>query len=175
MTTILETSRLRLRKMVESDYDSLFALFSDKQVMEFYPPLSSAGEVSLWTQAWLQRTLERYETDGTAMWIAENKDDGSFVGQIGLTKQTFEENTELEVGYLLRRACWGKGLATEAARACREYAFDKLGRDRVVSLIRPENLRSAAVARRVGMEPERNLFTFGFLHRLWVSRRQVVA
>ena len=75
------------------------------------------------------------------------------VGQCGLTWQDCGYPAPvLEVGYLLERAAWHRGYATEAARACRDYAFDRLGAGEVFSIIRDSNLPSQRVARRNGME-----------------------
>ena len=75
------------------------------------------------------------------------------VGQCGLTWQDCgRESPVLEVGYLLEKAAWHKGYATEAAQACRNYAFEQLGAAEVFSIIRDNNLPSQAVARRNGME-----------------------
>lgn len=78
---------------------------------------------------------------------------GVMVGQCWLTWQDFDGRPVIEVGYLLQRAFWHQGLAAEAARACRDYAFDVLGADEVFSIIRDTNMASQAVARRNGMTP----------------------
>ena len=67
-------------------------------------------------------------------------------------RQTVNGAEECEVGYLIHRPFWRHGFATEGARACRDYAFTTLGKPRVVSLVRPDNSASQAVARNLGME-----------------------
>ena len=81
------------------------------------------------------------------------KETGRVIGQCGLTMQPWKEESVLEIGYLFRRDAWHRGYATEAARACREYAFSVLGAREVCSIIRDTNLASQNVARRNGMPP----------------------
>jgi len=162
---VLETSRLSLREMTSGDLDFLAALLADPDVMRFYPsPLDREG-----ARAWLDKTLARYERDGHAFWLATEKATGEPVGQVGVLLQEVEGERFHEVGYLFARAHWKRGFATEAARACRDWAFDK-GAPRVISLIRPENLPSAAVARRNGMTIERQVTFHNLPHDLWSLR-----
>lgn len=104
-------------------------------------------------RGWLDRQLARYRDDGFGLWAAVLKESGRFVGQCGLTVQDCDGVPVVEVGYLFERVYWHRGLATEAAVACRDYAFDVLGADEVFSIIRDTNEASQAVARRNGMTP----------------------
>ena len=79
------------------------------------------------------------------------RESGELIGDCGLTQQLVDGQKEIEIGYHLRRDHWGKGFATETATACRDYAFAHLQVDRVISLIRPENIPSRRVAERNGM------------------------
>jgi len=79
---------------------------------------------------------------------------GQPVGQVGLLIQNVQGVEEKEVGYLIHRQYWCRGFATEAALACRDYAFDALNRRRVIALIRPENVPSRSVAAKLGMQVE---------------------
>ncbi len=90
-------------------------------------------------------------TNGTASAVIR-KSDGAFLGQCGLTMQPFGERLVPEVGYLLARRYWRNGYATEAAAACRSYAFEELGFPEVYSIIRENNLPSRRVAERGGMQ-----------------------
>jgi RimJ/RimL family protein N-acetyltransferase len=101
------------------------------------------------------RARERYERDGTALWTVELKArQRVFIGQCGIVRQEVQEKQELEVGFLMLRRYWGQGFATEAATASRDYGFDVLDADRLISIINPENLRSRRVAERIGMHLE---------------------
>ena len=97
--------------------------------------------------------LGRYDRDGFGLWAVFLKEGGSFIGQCGLTMQEYGGERVVEVGYLFARAYWHRGYATEAARACRDYAFAELGVNEVFSLIRTTNEASKRVAVRNGMVP----------------------
>jgi RimJ/RimL family protein N-acetyltransferase len=99
------------------------------------------------------------------------KPDGEFAGDCGLTRQPVDDVTEMEVGYHLARRHQGQGLATEAARACLDYAFSNLGLHRVISLIRPENLPSRRVAERNGMSVEKQTIFAGLPHVVYVAQK----
>lgn len=100
---------------------------------------------------WLRNQQRRYREEGRGLWAVLLKDGGEMIGQCGLTYQSWGERRVLEVGYLFERDFWHRGYATEAARACRDYAFDRLGAQEVFSIIRDSNFASQAVARRNGM------------------------
>lgn len=144
---VLETARLTLHPLTPNDRADLCDILQDEQTMYAYEHAFSDEEVD----RWLQTQWNRYEKDGFGLWAARRKSDGAFVGQVGLTMQTLGEETVPEVGYLLKRAHWHMGYATEAAVGCRDYAFDTLGLGAVYSIIRTNNAPSIAVARRNGM------------------------
>ena len=104
-------------------------------------------------EQWLVKQQLRYAHDGFGLWAVLDKVTGKMIGQCGLTMQDANGRQVVEVGYLFRRDHWHRGYATEAARACKRYAFDVLDEDEVFSIIRDNNLASQAVARRNGMEP----------------------
>ena len=148
MAFILETARLRLREMDEKDFPALCRILQDSEGMWAYEGAFSDEEV--W--AWLRNQQRRYrEEDGHGLWAVLLKESGEMIGQCGLTYQEWGEHRVLEVGYLFQRDCWHRGYATEAARACRDYAFSRLGAEEVFSIIRDTNLASRAVAMRNGM------------------------
>ena len=145
---ILETPRLVLREFVPEDADALARVISDPETMRHYPaPFDRQG-----VEDWIQRNLRRYAGDGFSLWATVLRESGELIGDCGLIKQVVEGSEEIEIGYHLRRDHWGKGLATEAARAVRDYGFAKLQVDRLISLIRPANLPSRRVAERNGMK-----------------------
>ena len=103
-------------------------------------------------RAWLDGQFHRYtHEDGHGLWAVVLKETGEMIGQCGLTWQDCDGIRVLEVGYLLNRAHWHRGYATEAARACRDYAFEACAAPEVFSIIRDTNLPSMAVALRNGM------------------------
>lgn len=103
-------------------------------------------------QAWLDRQLERYRKWGFGLWAVILKENGAMIGQCGLTMQPWKGEEVLEIGYLFERAYWHRGYATEAARACRVYAFDTLNAKEICSIIRDTNTASQNVALRNGMK-----------------------
>jgi [ribosomal protein S5]-alanine N-acetyltransferase len=152
--SVLETKRMVLRRMEMSDVDDLMGIFSDPVAMRYYPGTKSRQEA----EEWVRRMLDSYRDHGFGLWAAILKDSGEFAGQCGLTVQEVEGEEEVEIGYLFLRWFWGRGLATEAARASRDHGFHTLGYERLVSLIDPGNLASRRVAERVGLTLEKEVW-----------------
>lgn len=144
---ILETERLALRGLVASDLDFVAEMLSHPEVMRFYPKRYSREEA----RGWIARQRERYRRDGHGLWLAVDRLTREPRGQVGLVLQKIDGLDEPEIGYLIHRPFWRQGLASEAARAVRDFAFEQLGKPRVISLIRPDNLPSQGVARKTGM------------------------
>lgn len=144
---LIESTRLFLRKMSQSDFNALCKILQNEEVMYAYEGAFSDKEV----QEWLDRQIMRYKTDGFGLYAVILKESGEMIGQCGLTFQDFNGNQVLEVGYLFQKAYWHRGYATEAARACKEYAFTVLDADEVYSIIRDTNIPSQKVAERNGM------------------------
>jgi RimJ/RimL family protein N-acetyltransferase len=146
--TILETARLRLRELVPADRDFMAEMLAESEMMRYYPRRLTR-ELS---EDWIAKQLARYEADGHGLWLAELRDTGQAIGQIGLVRQAVNGADECEVGYLIHRPYWRKGFATEGALACRDFAFQRLARPRVIALVRPDNEQAQGVARNLGME-----------------------
>ena len=90
-----------------------------------------------------------YRRDGYGMWAVELKPERKFIGRFGI--QWLEELEEIEIGWMLHKKYWGRGLATEAARASLEYGFDQCGLDRIIAIAEPENLASIRIMQKLGM------------------------
>lgn len=144
---ILETDRLYFREMNRADYDALCKILQDEETMYAYEGAFSDEEA----QEWLDRQLSRYQKWGFGLWAVILKETGEMIGQCGLTMQPWKDEEVLEIGYLFRRQYWHRGYATEAARACKKYAFEILDRKEVCSIIRDTNKASQNVAVRNGM------------------------
>jgi ribosomal-protein-alanine N-acetyltransferase len=167
VTPILVTDRLALREMALGDVDFVAAMLADPEVMRFYPRCYSRDEA----HAWVRRQMERYARYGHGLWLVLDRRGGEPVGQVGLTIQDVDGAEEPEVGYLIHRPFWRRGFATEAALATRDYAFNTLGKTRVISLIRPENVPSQGVAAKMGMTVEKPTTHAGLTHLVFgVSR-----
>lgn len=145
---MLETKRLIIREMVQSDYEALCGILCDEEVMRAaYESPFNLEEA----QNWLNRHLKRYEEHGFGLWAVVLKETNEMIGQCGLTMQGWREKEILEIGFLFQKAYWHKGYATEAAIACKEYAFSVLNANRVYSIIRDTNVAAQKVAVRNGM------------------------
>jgi [ribosomal protein S5]-alanine N-acetyltransferase len=150
---VCETSRLILRKFNENDVESLLSFLGDPEVMRF----SITGpetRADIQTK-YLPGCLKRYSRDGLGQWAVIRKSDGICVGECGICIQQVDGEKEFEISYRMRRDCWGNGLATEAARACRDYGFKTAGLRRLISIIEPENAASIRVAEKIGMALEK--------------------
>jgi ribosomal-protein-alanine N-acetyltransferase len=164
---ILETERLLLRELTHNDLEFLTEMLAHPEVMRYWPrPYTPKEAVE-----WIDRHRERYRTHGYGYWLAIEKANRQPVGQAGVLMQEVGGVEETGIGYMLHRPFWGQGFATEAARGCLHYAFETLGRDRVVVLIRPENTSSLRVAQRLNVRLEKSTHYAGFEHHVFVLHR----
>ena len=147
MATILETPRLLLREFEPEDAPALARVLADPETMKYYPAPLDTEQIA----EWIARNRRRYQDDGVGLWAMVLKVSGETIGDCGITRQQVEGEYLYEIGYHLRRDYWHQGLVTEAATACRDWAFAHVKADRLISLIRPENLPSRRVAERNGM------------------------
>lgn len=146
---ITETERLIIREMVQSDLNALCKILCDEEVMRAtYESAFSVDEA----QNWMNRHFKRYAEYGFGLWAVVLKETNEMIGQCGLTMQSWREKELLEIGYLFQKAYWHKGYATEAAIACKEYAFSVLNASSVYSIIRDTHIASQNVAVRNGMK-----------------------
>jgi [ribosomal protein S5]-alanine N-acetyltransferase len=160
---VIETERLLLRQLRPDDLDAMHAYLGDAETMAHYPQPYSREFVK---QA-IAKNIERYAKHGYSVFGAVLKDTGALVGDCGLVWQEVEGRDELEVGYHFRRDRWRCGYATEAAKACIEFAFEHAGVDHVISLIRPENIASRRVAEKNGLQVVRTVEWKGLIHDVW--------
>lgn len=145
---ILETDRLYLREMRQSDFDALCLMLKDKEVMYAYEHAFSDAEA----HEWLDRQIKRYKDYGFGLWAVILKETGEMIGQCGITMQDCCGKEVHEIGYLFNKKYWRRGYASEAAKACRDYAFNTLNIEEVYSIVRDTNSASQRVAKRNGMK-----------------------
>ena len=145
----LSTERLLLRRWKPADRAPFADLNADPEVMRYFPaPLTRHSSDAL---------ADRIEADmarqGWGLWALEERATDRFIGFTGLTRPSFDASfaPAVEIGWRLARAAWGSGLATEAATAAAAFAFDEFALDEIVSFTVPDNARSRAVMRRLGM------------------------
>ena len=149
--TILETDRLILRNLQESDLPALIALNQDPEVMQYFPkPYSQAESLRLY-----QGIQDEVKAYGYSLWAVEEKSSQEFIGLVGLHHsdlRIFAGNEAVEIGWRLRKEFWNRGYATEAAQACLDFAFQQTGLSEVYSFTSLLNLPSQKVMQKLGME-----------------------
>ena len=161
----LETERLVLRQPEAGDRDGYAEIWGNEEVVRFLGGRTlSPDEVP----AGIERMLKQWDRHGVGLFSVLRKEDERLVGRVGYLlwdserwvnamSEELDDPLELEIGWVVARAFWGQGYATEAAVACRDHAFGPLGRSRVISLIAPENVASIRVAEKIGEHYERDV------------------
>ena len=162
MSLPIRTARLIVRKFAMADLDELAAIYAHPEVLWWEPAPFTREQ----TRAMLDLTLTRYRDEGMGEYAVVLRASGELVGVCGPVYREIEGERLPELGWDVRRDCWGNGYATEAARALLPRVAG-LGLRRVYSLIDPVNTRSQGVARRLGMTIERRVTWAGRPHDLW--------
>ncbi|HEV2741159.1 MAG TPA: GNAT family N-acetyltransferase [Candidatus Elarobacter sp.] len=148
----LETPRLVLRDKTPDDFEFVASLYADENVMRWIGDGRTLGRDEV--EARFFRVLEIQSEPGHERWdafkILARKSDGVRVGQAGMLRCAIDGEPEIEIGWWLAPFAWGHGYATEAACALRDFAFGELRLDHLSIVLQAENLRSVAVARRIG-------------------------
>ena len=153
----LETERLRLRMFRQDDLDAYAAICEDVEVMRYLGDGKPLGRVDTWRQ--MAMILGHWQLRGYGLFALEEKATGALVGRAGFFEP--EGWPGFELGWMLRRASWGRGYATEAARRLLDHAFTDMKRERVISLIRSANAPSIRVAERLGERLDGRAEIFG--------------
>ena len=156
---VLETERLVIREMRRTDVESLHRLFADPLFMRFWPVFDRRR-----TERWVEESLLSYARYGFGLWALTLRGSDEAIGDCGLDiikglegMEGTEGSEPIQIGWHVRCDLWGQGLAPEAARACRDYAFDHLGLTALSALIQPENTASRRVAEKMGMTMPRQI------------------
>ncbi|WKZ39347.1 MAG: GNAT family N-acetyltransferase [Anaerolineales bacterium] len=152
---ILETNRLLLRHLIMDDLNELFALYSDPEIRKYFPEGVLNYEETKEELEWHMNGHPRRPELG--LWATIHKETGKFIGRCGLLPWTLDGQDEVEIAYLLDKAYWKQGLATEAAQDILQYGFEQLNLSRLICMIDPENIASQRVAERIGMTFERKV------------------
>ncbi|MFQ5492189.1 MAG: GNAT family N-acetyltransferase [Phycisphaerae bacterium] len=152
---VIQTPRLHLRKLRADDLDTLAHMYNDEQVMRYI----GSGGVRTRERArqGLEAMIAKEARQGFGTWSAVLKSTGAMIGTCGFILWGIEGRKETEISYLIARPYWGRGLATEAAGAVRDYGFGTLGCGRLISLIHEQNHASKAVARKTGLTYEHDV------------------
>jgi RimJ/RimL family protein N-acetyltransferase len=149
VTTSLRTARLLLRPWRDADVPAFVRMSADPAVMEFLPDLPDRAAA----EAWVARVREHWRRQGFGYWVVARPGADELVGVVGLARVAYEAHftPAVEIAWRLARAHWGRGYATEAARAALDYGFGRLGLDQIVAVTVPANWRSRRVMERLGM------------------------
>ena len=162
----LETERLTLRPFREDDLDAFAALCADDEVMRWLG--GTLDRPAAWRH--MATLTGHWRLRGYGRWAVEVRETGELAGHVGLWYP--EGWPAIEVGWALARPAWGRGIATEAARASVDYGWSEVDLDRIIHLIDPTNERSQSVARKIGSSPTDEHFDFaGTRLTIWETLR----
>lgn len=150
MKTILETERLVAREFLPSDAPLIFKLNSDPKVIKYTGDKPCKNEEEAQQIIEEKIIAQQYLKDGFGRWAVHLKSNGLFIGWCGLRK--LEPSQEIDLGYRFLARFWGKGYATEIAKATIDYGFNNLGLSRIIGRTMPENIASITVLEKLGMK-----------------------
>lgn len=166
----LVTARLLLRPFQAADLDRMTDLMADPDFMRFSLGTFSRQQ----TAAFLDKGRARDRDGLPSQFAVVFRENNQLIGYCGFFAQIVDDVEELEIGYRIDPAYWNRGIATEAARAVRDYAFAELRLARIISLIHPDNVASRRVAEKNGMTPEKETVFRGFPTIVFSAARQPV-
>lgn len=145
---IIETERLYLRELQIDDKKELMRVLSDPKSMEFYPHPFSEQEV----EKWIQWNIDNYKNYNHGLWAVILKEGDIFIGDCGITMQNIGDEIVPEIGFHIIKDHCKNGYATEAALACKEYAFKVLHFPKIFSYTTIRNIPSQKVAEKIGLQ-----------------------
>lgn len=148
----ITTQRLHLRPFTPEDLPDLAAILADSEVMRYSLIAPKSLED---TRTLLDRILASYQKEGFGLYAVIHLAKSKLIGYCGFSVRRIDGQRTIELGCGLARSSWGMGLATEATRACRDYGFEKLRFQRLVSIVDPQNHPSIRVAEKLGMRFEK--------------------
>jgi ribosomal-protein-alanine N-acetyltransferase len=163
----IETSRLRCRRPSPADLEALLLIVSDPEVMKYLGTNQGAILSRDETEFFLEKMIEFWKQRGFGRWAIVNKVDDKLIGLCGFRLA----DSVPELFYLFAKANWGKGLATEAARAVVRFGFEELGFERIMAATRHANTASIRVLTKIGMRFESEITHFGVNALCYVSMR----
>jgi len=165
----MNSQRIFLRPFEASDLDEMQAVMGNPDVMRFS---LSGPKTRVETEDFIKRCRAQYQEFGYGLLAVVYKEENRVIGYCGLFRQEIDGRVELEIGYRMHPNYWGRGIATEAAGMIRDWAFANLDREKLISIIEPENAASIAVAKKIGMHFEREfLFKGQRLTHIYSLRR----
>ena len=150
---VLETERLSLRHFEAEDLEALFALYRDPEIRRYFPDGTRTLAETKEELEWHQHGHPRHPELG--LWATVERSSGTLLGRCGLLPWTIDDVAEVELAFLIDKARWGEGFATEAALAICRYAQERLRLHRLICLVMHGNAASVRVAEKAGMAYER--------------------
>lgn len=146
---LFTSSRLGFRTWVDDDIEQMSLLNSDKEVMEFFPFLPSRDQ----TMEFIRRMQHQFVEKGFCYFPVDHLESNLFIGFIGFSLQEFKSDFTpcVDIGWRIQKKYWGKGLATEGALQCIQYAKDHLPLNRIYSMAPKMNSKSLKVMEKIGM------------------------
>lgn len=166
-----ETPRLDFRPLEPNDVEGLYEIFGDPETMKFYPTVKTRQE----TGEWIDRSMKLNSERGMGFFALTGKETSEFIGECGLLPQNIKGEECIEIGFHIKREHWRKGYASEAVIGCRDYGFGILGVGKLISLVRPENIPSAGVARKAGMTLEKEIIIWDSLHQVFSIHKSILS
>lgn len=139
---VIETKRLLLRDMTENDYDALYKVLADSDIMQHYPYTFDEARV----KGWISKNIERYRIFGFGLWAVCLKETGEMIGDCGLTMQLINGQIKPEIGYHIRKDQQRRGYAKEAAAAVRDWTFNNTPFRIIYSYMKYTNIPSSSTA-----------------------------
>ena len=139
---IIETDRLILREMTEDDFDAMYAVLADSDIMQHYQYTFDQERV----RGWIRRNIERYKIFGFGLWAVVLKETGEVIGDCGLTMQIINGQIRPEIGYHIRKDYQRRGYASEAAKAVRDWTFMNTPFNIIYSYMKYANVASYRTA-----------------------------
>jgi RimJ/RimL family protein N-acetyltransferase len=161
----IETGRLLLRMYRAEELEIVYKMLADKDVTRFYPPGFSITRADVLNS--LPRRLERWRENGFAQLGVFEKESGKLTGYCGL--QYFDDTPEVEIYYGFFKDFWGKGYATEAAKAMLRFGFEETTLDKIAAGTHPDNFASQKVLQKIGLEKHAGLQRFYNIDSVYFS------
>jgi RimJ/RimL family protein N-acetyltransferase len=153
----IETERLRLRRFTADDLGAVRRIYGDAEVMRYMWDGRARTEEQI--RDALDYLIESWVGRDFGMWAVVHKEEGVVIGRCGLG--LLDGKDEVEVGYILARAYWGGGYATEAARAVLRDGFERVGLERIIAVTRPDHVASQRIMVKLGMRYEKDAYYYG--------------
>jgi [ribosomal protein S5]-alanine N-acetyltransferase len=166
----LKTIRLQLTPWRHIDFASFRPIATDPEVMRYINDGAPWNDDQI--REFIRRQMRHAAAKQFCLWRIVREPDGKMLGFCGLQPLTIEGHREVEIGWWLARNCWGRGLASEAAREAMRFAFDEVKLSRVIAIAQPENRASIRIMRKLGMRFEREATHKGIRVVLYAIRRR---